>query len=132
MEENVEVDTSFPMALDTLVMGDSDLDNFFVSAKVFLEDVDDTIFPAVIFVSEKMEDFTLLEEEPEIAEIETIEGDMADLEDLDEDNTLFPAGMFVSDKVDADCETIEYVGGSLHKVITHLRIIAFESRRTHT
>jgi hypothetical protein len=80
-------DTLFTMALDTLVIEDCDLDNFFLSAKVFLEDVDNTIFPAVIFVS---------------------------------------------DKVDSDRGTIEYVGRSLHKVITHLRIIAFESRRTHT
>jgi citrate lyase synthetase len=45
-----------------------------------------------------------------------------------------PAVIFVSGKVFMEIEVVDADrgAGSLHKVITHLRIIAFESRRTHT
>jgi hypothetical protein len=72
-------------------------------------------------------------------EIGTIDENMPVLEDCDLDNTIMPAVIFVSAKVfleievvDADRGAIEYVGRSLHKVLKHLRIIAFESRRKHT
>jgi hypothetical protein len=99
-------------------------------------DLDNTIMPAVIFVSSK----GFLEiEVVDADEIETIDENMAVLEDCDLDNTIMSTVIFVSSKVfleievvDADRGAAEYVGRLLHKVITHLRIIAFESRRTHT
>jgi hypothetical protein len=73
------------------------------------------------------------------AEIEPIDENMPGLEDCDLDNTIMPAVIFVSgivfleiEVVDADRGAVEYVARSLHKVMPHLRIIAFESRRTHT